>query len=184
MLSAPPDEKDEAYHQARKYQNLLICVEMLLVAISQWCVFPAVEWEQGYEPRQMHTPGIGIGDFVSDVGQIVKGRRRTGRKKRRANSSKKRGLYNGIDESGNNVDGEDGVFHDEAYGGSSYDSDSDDDRDRFSIDDDDYDNDVDNNGNTGSDRTIGIDGNSPSGNRGCVSTITDGDNSENDMEML
>eukprot|EP00536_Pseudo-nitzschia_multiseries_P004734 jgi/Psemu1/237895/estExt_Genewise1.C_810016 len=98
VLAAAPEEKEEAYLQARKYQNLLICVEMLLVAISQWCVFPAVEWEPGYEPRQMHTPGLGIRDFVSDVGQIVSNRsrgRRTGkrRKKRGGSSGGKAGLY-------------------------------------------------------------------------------------------
>jgi len=36
VLTAAPDEKEEAYLLAHKYQNLLICVEMLLVAISQW----------------------------------------------------------------------------------------------------------------------------------------------------
>lgn len=60
-----------------------------------------LEWEPNYEPRQMHTPGLGIKDFVSDVGQIVKntsGRsRRRGRKGRRKisprNNSKNIGLY-------------------------------------------------------------------------------------------
>lgn len=33
---------EDASSQAHRYQNMLICVEMLLVAISQWCVFPAV----------------------------------------------------------------------------------------------------------------------------------------------
>ena len=36
ILTAEPGEKEEAFLQAHKYQNLLICVEMLLVAISQW----------------------------------------------------------------------------------------------------------------------------------------------------
>jgi len=101
VLTADSDEKGEASLRARKYQNLLICLEMLLVAISQWCVFPADEWEPNYEPHQMHTPGLGIKDFVSDVGQIVKntsGRsRRRGRKGRRKssprNNSKNDGLY-------------------------------------------------------------------------------------------
>jgi len=100
VLTAAPDEKEEALLEAHKYQNLLICVEMLLVAISQWCVFPAVEWKPGYEPRKMHTPGLGIKDFVSDVGQIVSnrsGRSRKGRKTTRRNnrrgSSSNTGLY-------------------------------------------------------------------------------------------
>jgi hypothetical protein len=36
VLTADPDEKEDATLQARKYQNLLICLEMLLVAICQW----------------------------------------------------------------------------------------------------------------------------------------------------
>ena len=60
------------------------------------------EWEPGYEPRQMYTPGLGIKDFVSDVGQIVsnrsgrsrKGRKiTTGRRNNRRGSSGNTGLY-------------------------------------------------------------------------------------------
>ena len=36
LLTASPDEQEEAAMTARKYQNLIICLEMLLVAISQW----------------------------------------------------------------------------------------------------------------------------------------------------
>lgn len=43
ILTAEPGEKEEAFLQAHKYQNLLICVEMLLVAISQW-----VSMHRGY----------------------------------------------------------------------------------------------------------------------------------------
>ena len=39
VLTAEPDEKEEALLLAHRYQNLLICVEMLLVAISQWVSF-------------------------------------------------------------------------------------------------------------------------------------------------
>ena len=49
-----------------------------------------IEWEPNYVPRQMHTPGIGLSDFVDDVGQIVKNR--SGRRKgRRITRRKKRG---------------------------------------------------------------------------------------------
>ena len=49
-----------------------------------------IEWEPNYVPRQMHTPGIGLSDFVDDVGQIV--RNRSGRRKeRRIARRKKRG---------------------------------------------------------------------------------------------
>jgi len=106
LVLTEPDEKGEATLKARKYQNLLICLEMLLVAISQWCVFPADEWEPDYEPRQMHTPGLGIKDFVSDVGQIMKnssGRSRKGRRRisrRRKNNS-----------SSANVDNNSSLYH-------------------------------------------------------------------------
>jgi hypothetical protein len=62
----------------------------------------STEWEPDYVPRQMHTPGLGIKDFVSDVGQIVQnrsGRSRKGkkaarrRKKRGGPNSNKAGLY-------------------------------------------------------------------------------------------
>ena len=36
ILTADPNQKEDAALQAHRYQNLLICVEMLLVAISQW----------------------------------------------------------------------------------------------------------------------------------------------------
>ena len=49
-----------------------------------------IEWEPNYVPRQMHTPGIGLSDFVSDVGQIVQNRSRR-RKERRISRRKKRG---------------------------------------------------------------------------------------------
>jgi hypothetical protein len=36
IATADDDQKEEAVFEAHKYQNMLICVEMLLVAISQW----------------------------------------------------------------------------------------------------------------------------------------------------
>ena len=36
VFTSDPDEKEDVTLQARKYQNLIICLEMLLVAISQW----------------------------------------------------------------------------------------------------------------------------------------------------
>lgn len=93
ILTADPSEQKDLMLQAHKYQNLLICVEMLLVAISQWCVFPSVEWEPNYEPRQMQTPGLGIKDFVSDVGQIARSSRKGRRRKKRGGGGSKSGLY-------------------------------------------------------------------------------------------
>ena len=47
VLSAGPDDKGNVFEEAHKYQNLLICVEMLLVAISQWvsvCYVCIIQW--------------------------------------------------------------------------------------------------------------------------------------------
>merc|ERR1711935_65996 len=94
VLTADPDEEEESKKEAHKYQNLLICVEMLLVAISQWCVFPANEWEPNYVPSEMQSPGLGIKDFVLDVGEIVKNRSGQSREGRRAVRRRKRGGAN------------------------------------------------------------------------------------------
>lgn len=70
-------EGESPAERGRRYQNFLICCEMLFFSLTHWCVFPAEEWEKGYEPpTQAHKPGIGIQDFVSDVGQIYRRRRR------------------------------------------------------------------------------------------------------------
>ena len=69
---------------AHRYQNMLICLEMLLFSVTHWCVFPAEEWQSDYQPsRQMNAPGIGIQDFVSDVSHIVKNRNRRRKSRRR-----------------------------------------------------------------------------------------------------
>ena len=57
--------------EAARIQNILICLEMLFFAIAHWCVFPADEWDEGYRPKQYAKPGIGLGDFVSDMSYIV-----------------------------------------------------------------------------------------------------------------
>jgi len=100
VLTADPDDDEDISLTAHKYQNLLICLEMLFVAISQWWVFPSMEWQPNYEPREMHTPGLGIKDFVSDVGEIVKNRsgrirkvRIARRKRRGGGASNNAGLY-------------------------------------------------------------------------------------------
>ena len=52
-------------------------------ALSNTFIFAFVEWEPNYQPRQMETPGLGIKDFVDDVGHIVNNRSRRGRRSRR-----------------------------------------------------------------------------------------------------
>ena len=78
--------------KARHYQNTLICCEMVLFSISHWCVFPAEEWEKDYQPNR-EMPGIGIQDFVSDVGYIVESRRN--RKPRRGTRRRSRKDHGG-----------------------------------------------------------------------------------------
>lgn len=81
--------EEDPESRARKYQNILICCEMLFFSLTHWCVFPAEEWQKGYEPPiEAHQPGIGIQDFVSDVGQIYRRRRR--RRQPRVSSGGKR----------------------------------------------------------------------------------------------
>lgn len=65
----------EARESALQMQNFLICLEMLFFAIAHYCVFPAEEWEPQYRPTKYAAPGIGIKDFVDDVGYIIKSRR-------------------------------------------------------------------------------------------------------------
>lgn len=78
--SSIDNDDDDPSTKGRRYQNILICCEMLFFSLTHWCVFPAEEWEKDYKPpEQVNTPGIGIQDFVSDVGQIY----RNGRKRRK-----------------------------------------------------------------------------------------------------
>jgi hypothetical protein len=78
-LSSSSDDGDgeSPADKGRRYQNILICCEMLFFSLTHWCVFPAEEWEKGYKPpTEAHQPGIGLQDFVSDMGQIYHRRRR------------------------------------------------------------------------------------------------------------
>lgn len=92
--------EEDPESRARRYQNILICCEMLFFSLTHWCVFPAEEWQKGYEPPiEAHQPGIGFQDFVSDVGQIYRRRRR--RRQPRAlaggkRSSPRRDDHNGL----------------------------------------------------------------------------------------
>jgi len=94
-LEQNDDSGESASARGRRYQNILICLEMLFFSVTQWCVFPAEEWEKDYQ-RSQHAPGLGIQDFVSDVSHIVKsGRERSKRRRRRGRRAKsdKGGLY-------------------------------------------------------------------------------------------
>ena len=85
-LKSKPSE--DASVAVRKYQNILICLEMLFFSVTHWCVFPAEEWEKDYQPsQQMSAPGIGLQDFVSDVSHIVKNRHKRRKSRRRRGGS-------------------------------------------------------------------------------------------------
>jgi hypothetical protein len=85
---------DDPSAQAKRYQNILICLEMLFFSITHWCVFPAEEWEKDYKPPEVvHKAGIGIQDFVSDVGYIVKSGREGRKTRRRRKTRDHGGLY-------------------------------------------------------------------------------------------
>jgi hypothetical protein len=60
--------------QAAQLQNFLICLEMLFFSIAHWFVFPVEEWEADYRPQVYAKPGIGLKDFVQDVGYIISSR--------------------------------------------------------------------------------------------------------------
>ncbi|KAL3936975.1 MAG: hypothetical protein SGBAC_007810 [Bacillariaceae sp.] len=87
---------ESASARGRRYQNILICLEMLFFSLTHWCVFPAEEWEKDFQRSARHSAGIGIQDFVSDVSHIVKsGRERSKKQRRRGRRAKadKGGLY-------------------------------------------------------------------------------------------
>jgi hypothetical protein len=50
-----------------------------------------VEWQPNYQPKQMENPGLGIKDFVDDVGHIYKNRSARTRRSRRRISRRKKG---------------------------------------------------------------------------------------------
>lgn len=96
-LSSSSEDSDgeSPADKGRRYQNILICCEMLFFSLTHWCVFPAEEWEKGYKPpTEAHKPGIGLQDFVSDMGQIYHRRRR--RRASRVPSNGKRSLPRGV----------------------------------------------------------------------------------------
>jgi hypothetical protein len=72
--------------KASQIQNFLICLEMLFFSIAHWCVFPVEEWEAEYRPKKYEKPGIGLKDFVQDVGYIMSSRSDARRYRKRANS--------------------------------------------------------------------------------------------------
>lgn len=77
-MSSDEDPRDKA----AEIQNILICLEMLFFSIAHWCIFPAEEWAEGYSRQELPKPGIGFGDFVSDVSMIVQSSKQAKRSRR------------------------------------------------------------------------------------------------------
>jgi Organic solute transporter Ostalpha len=66
------DFKTTAHERASQIQNFLICLEMLFFSMAHYCVFPAEEWRPDYRPQAHYAkPGIGLKDFVKDIGYIM-----------------------------------------------------------------------------------------------------------------
>ena len=65
---------DDAEAWAKRAQNFLICLEMLLFSIAHFYCFPTEEWEEGY--RVKHTEhkigdSIALGDFLQDLKLVL-----------------------------------------------------------------------------------------------------------------
>ncbi|KAG7368677.1 organic solute transporter Ost alpha [Nitzschia inconspicua] len=110
VVLADPSEKGDATYRALRYQDMLICLEMLFFSITHWCVFPAEEWEPNYQPKEMQKPGLGIKDFVDDVGHIVQNRN-VRRKPRRRVTRRKKGSVATGELSDNGTGSYDGFYH-------------------------------------------------------------------------
>jgi len=84
-IGGADDQQASLSERAAEIQNILICLEMLLFAVAHWCVFPADEWQEDYQPQSFATkPGFGIVEFVSDVSQLAN---QTRRRRRRVGES-------------------------------------------------------------------------------------------------
>lgn len=74
------------------------------------------EWEPNYQPKQMETPGLGIKDFVDDVGHIYQNRH--GRRKSRRRVARRKKGSTSPKFSGNGVGSFDGLYHQPGLSGS------------------------------------------------------------------
>jgi hypothetical protein len=70
-----------------------------------------LEWEPNYQPKEMETPGLGIKDFVEDVGHIVQNRHGRRKSRRRMTRRKKGSIATNISGSISRTSGYDGVYH-------------------------------------------------------------------------
>eukprot|EP00985_Skeletonema_marinoi_P022722 scaffold14649_cov127-Skeletonema_marinoi.AAC.5 len=72
-------------YSAKSIQHILICMEMLFFSAAHMCVFPAEEWEEGYQVKHGGGPTFAFDDFASDVNMIIDSgkRSRIARKERK-----------------------------------------------------------------------------------------------------
>mmetsp|Transcript_34767 Transcript_34767/g.52091 ORF Transcript_34767/g.52091 Transcript_34767/m.52091 type:complete len:465 (-) Transcript_34767:1284-2678(-) len=72
-------------YSAKSIQHILICMEMLFFSAAHMCVFPAEEWEEGYQVKHGGGPTFAFNDFASDVNMIIDSgkRSRIARKERK-----------------------------------------------------------------------------------------------------
>mmetsp|Transcript_6765 Transcript_6765/g.11019 ORF Transcript_6765/g.11019 Transcript_6765/m.11019 type:complete len:463 (-) Transcript_6765:46-1434(-) len=74
-------------YSAKGIQHILICMEMLFFSAAHWCVFPAEEWEEGYQVKHGGGPTFAFEDFASDVNMIIdSGKRSRNARKERQNA--------------------------------------------------------------------------------------------------
>jgi hypothetical protein len=114
--------KEDGTHSGTRYsaasiQHILICMEMLFFSAAHFCVFPAEEWEEGYQVKHGGgLPTMAFSDFASDVTMIIDSGKRSmnARKELQSMSDAKRSpsfgsmdaTNNGFNNDGNNVDSE------------------------------------------------------------------------------
>lgn len=78
-------------YSAKSIQHILICMEMLFFSAAHWCVFPAEEWEEGYQVKHGGGPTFAFDDFASDVNMIID----SGKRSRNARRERKNELDGG-----------------------------------------------------------------------------------------
>lgn len=111
------NDDDNASHSGSTYsaksiQHILICMEMLFFSAAHWCVFPAEEWEEGYQVKHGGGPTFAFEDFASDVNMIIdSGKRSMNARKDRPNAlgdPKRSPSFGSMDETNNSAlkDGE------------------------------------------------------------------------------
>ena len=64
---------------------------MLFFSAAHWCVFPAEEWEEGYQVKHGGGPTFAFDDFASDVNMIID----SGKRSRNARRERKNELDGG-----------------------------------------------------------------------------------------